>query len=109
VKDLQDALAKRYPDSVSALIHAAKVSDLQQEKQVRVLEQQVQYLQSELASAQEQYEHKLRGLRQEYDRMKIHFEQSGPSHDTGVIPSLKKTEPVKSDANDQSAAAQRIR
>lgn len=70
VRDLQDALAKRYPDSVVGLIHAAKMSDLAEEKAVKLLEQQVQDLKAELADAQQGYERKVRAIRQEFEEFR---------------------------------------
>lgn len=74
VRDLQEAIAKRYPDSVASLIHATKVTDVQQEKQCRVLESQIASLQDELSAVQSQHDKRIRSLRLEHERMKSHYE-----------------------------------
>ncbi len=74
VKDLQEVIAKRFPDSVAGLIHATKVQDLQQERQIKVLETKNAALQEELDQIQQSHEKKMRGLRLEFEKMKSHYE-----------------------------------
>eukprot|EP01039_Chlorochromonas_danica_P004266 gene4266-4686_t len=99
VRDLREALAKRFPDSVATLIHATKVSDLQQETQVRALEEQVRFLQEELAEAQGQFDRRLRTLRQEYEKMRLQYEAA-------TSPEKRKPSPLTTPATGSRATTQ---
>jgi hypothetical protein len=74
VRDLQESLLKRHPDSVASLIRAASVSDSVQ-LQRRQQEQQVEQLRQEVEDSKVAQENKLRSLRQEHERMKLQYEK----------------------------------
>lgn len=74
VRDLQDSLRKRHPDSVANLIRAATVSDSVQ-LQRRQQDQQVEALRQELEDIKVQHEKRLRSLRQEHERIKGQYEK----------------------------------
>jgi hypothetical protein len=74
VRDLQESLTKRYPDSVASLIRAATVSDSVQ-AQRRQQDQQVELLRKELEDMKALHETRLRSLRQEHERIKVQYEK----------------------------------
>lgn len=86
VRDLQDSLRKRHPDSVANLIRAATVSDSVQ-LQRRQQDQQVEALRQELEDIKAQHEKRLRSLRQEHERIKAQYEkvlsEQQEAHKTG--------------------------
>ena len=75
IRDLQDSLRKRHPDSVASLIRAATVSDSVQAER-RQQEQQVAAMRQELDDIKEQHEKRLRSLRQEHERIKVQYEKA---------------------------------
>ena len=76
MKNLQESILKRNPNSIVSLVRAATVSDSQTLKEKRLLQSQIESLQDELNNIREQQERRLRALRQEYDRMKAHYEST---------------------------------
>ena len=73
IAELQESILKRNPDSVASLIRAAKTSDsvqLERKKEKDDIEQ----LKQELVDAKEGYERRLRGLRQEHEKVKTQYE-----------------------------------
>lgn len=74
MRDLQDSLRKRHPDSVANLIRAATVSESVQ-LQRRQQDQQVEALRQELEDIKAQHEKRLRSLRQEHERIKSQYEK----------------------------------
>jgi hypothetical protein len=73
VEELQDSLRRRNPDSVSNLVRAAAVSeDVQQER--REAAEAVDTLREELTAAKDDYDRRLRSLRQEHDRVRLGYE-----------------------------------
>lgn len=74
IRDLQESLTKRHPDSVSNMIRAAKDSDAVQLER-RKQEQHIASLQQELEEIKQQHEKRLRSLRQEHERMQIQYEK----------------------------------
>ena len=74
IRDLQESLTKRHPDSVANLIRAAKDSDSVQLER-RKQEQHVASLQQEMEEMKAQHERRLRSLRQEHERMQMQYEK----------------------------------
>jgi len=74
VRDLQDSLVKRHPNSTAALIREYKGSQEEQERQ-RIQAEQVQALRQELEDIKGQHEKRLRSLRQEHERIKMQYEK----------------------------------
>lgn len=72
IRDLQDSLMKRHPDSVANLIRAATVSDSIQLKHHKQ-EEYIASLQEEVKNQKELYERKLRSLRQEHEKVKQQY------------------------------------
>ena len=74
-KDLKEALVKRHPDSLPALIQAANMSESAQfDKKSR--ESELAALREELSRVEEANEKKLRALRQEYEKIKLSYDQA---------------------------------
>ena len=73
VKDLQDSLQKRHPDSVSSLIRAATVSESVEARQT-ARDKEVAILKREAHQAKEEMETRLRGLRQEHESVRVRYE-----------------------------------
>lgn len=73
IRDLQDSLTKRHPDSVANLIRAAKDSDSVQLERRR-LEQHIASLEQEVEDIKQKHEKKMRSVRQEHERMNIKYE-----------------------------------
>ena len=74
MRDLQDSLVKRHPNSTAALIREYKGSQEEQERQ-RIQAEQVQALRQELEDIKGQHEKRLRSLRQEHERIKMQYEK----------------------------------
>lgn len=92
IRDLQDSLTKRHPDSVANLIRAAKDSDgVQLER--RRLEQHITSLQQEVEEVKQQHEKKMRSMRQEHERMNIQYEK--------LLNEFKQVKPVDDDGAGQ--------
>ena len=72
MRDLQESLRKRNPDSVSNLVRAAALSEESQAER-KQLELHVQNARAELKEAQEDFEMRLRSLRQEHERVKAQY------------------------------------
>jgi hypothetical protein len=70
VEALQAALAARRPNSLPAVLAAAKPSPAEA-RLVAQLQAEVGALQERLAGAQREHEHVLRGLQQQYERLKL--------------------------------------
>ena len=81
VKDLQEALNRRHPDSISNLIRAIGPSE-STEFRTKQGDVESKRLRSELDQVKEDSERRLRSLRQEHEKMKLGFE--------GQIKQLKK-------------------
>ena len=81
IKDLQEALNRRHPDSISNLIRAIGPSE-STEFRTKQSDVESKRLRSELDQVKEDSERRLRSLRQEHDKMKLAFE--------GQIKQLKK-------------------
>ncbi|GMH65126.1 hypothetical protein TrST_g3438 [Triparma strigata] len=73
VKDLQEALNRRHPDSISNLIRAIGPSE-STEFRSKQSNAEAKRLRSELDQVKEDSERRLRSLRQEYEKMKMGFE-----------------------------------
>ena len=75
MRDLQESLLKRHPNSVASLIRAASVPDETQAALRRQQEREVEGLRAELEGTKEQQERRLRSLRQEHERIKSQYEK----------------------------------
>lgn len=73
VKDLNQAIIRRHPDSLASLIQANSASDSVQ-LQHKERDAEVKALRAELAETKEASEKKVRSLRQEHERIKLLFE-----------------------------------
>ncbi len=69
LKNLQEAVRKRNPDSIPALIQAAALTDSALDEK-RMLEQTITDLKAELQVTQDEHKLKMRSLRQELERLK---------------------------------------
>ena len=80
VKDLQQSIIKRHPDSIAALIQAAGASDsmeLRRKDRDAVLTS----LRAELTEVKAAGEKRLRALRQEYEKIKLQYDQKMSTED----------------------------
>lgn len=74
VSELQDALKRRHPDSVSNLIRATHIPEsIEQERQEQT--NMIQTLQNEIMTIKDDYSNRLRSLRQEHDKIKMQYEK----------------------------------
>jgi hypothetical protein len=74
VESLQQTLTSRNPNSLAAVIAAAKPSQ-EQLAAVQQLELEKEALQQQLVREQREHEHVLRSLRQQYEQLKGQLEQ----------------------------------
>ncbi|KAL5010793.1 hypothetical protein ScPMuIL_013098 [Solemya velum] len=78
VKEMEQILRKRYPNSLPTLMMAAAAIpdkvDLQKTPLMQVQEEQIEKLQKELASKDEDNEQRLRAMEQKYNSVKVQFE-----------------------------------
>jgi len=72
VIDLQDSLRKRNPDSVSNLVRAAAMSE-EALAERKLLDADVEAARKELSEAREDFEMRLRSLRQEHEKVKTQY------------------------------------
>ena len=73
LSELQESIVKRHPDSVASLIRAAKTSDsvqIERKKQAQVVAE----TKVELTAAKEDYDRRLRSMRQEFEKVKIGYQ-----------------------------------
>lgn len=73
LSELQESIVKRHPDSVASLIRAAKTSDsvqIERKKQAQVVAE----TKGELTAAKEDYDRRLRSMRQEFEKVKIGYQ-----------------------------------
>ncbi|GMI06756.1 hypothetical protein TrLO_g8047 [Triparma laevis f. longispina] len=101
VKDLQEALNRRHPDSISNLIRAIGPSE-STEFRSKQSNAETKRLRQEVDSVKEDSERRLRSLRQEYEKMKMGFE--------GQIKGLRRevninTKDIKANGNAAVSAA----
>lgn len=68
---MQDTMKKRFPDSVTNLVRAANYSDSAQEKMINQYQQTIESLGKELNETKDDFQRKLRSLRQEYEKLKM--------------------------------------
>ncbi len=81
VRDLEEALSRRHPDSIANLIRAVGPSE-SVEVRNKGREAEVRKLRKEVEDVKDEGERKIRSLRQEYEKMKLGME--------GQIKSLRK-------------------
>lgn len=74
VKDLEEALKKRHPNSLPALITAAKPSTEETEAVSRLQAENMK-LEREIVDREKTFEKKLRNLRQEQDKINLKYEK----------------------------------
>ncbi len=74
LSDLQEGMNKRYPDSVSSLIQASKLSDSVQKEQEEK-EKKLTKTTEELKKVKDDYDRRLRSLRQEHEKVKMGYEE----------------------------------
>ena len=72
VFDLQESLRKRNPDSVSNLVRAAAMSD-EAVAERKLLDADVETARAELKDAREDFEMRLRSLRQEHEKVRTQY------------------------------------
>lgn len=84
VKDLEEALRKRNPDSLSNLIRAAGPSNEEQKKR-KLLEARVKSLEEELKERLEASARRTRAMRQEHEKVKLHYEQMLAAKEEGGV------------------------
>jgi len=75
LKDLQETIRKRHPDSIPALIHAAQLTDSAVEER-RQMEQTVADLRTENKSLKEEHALKMRSMKQELERLKTSMQEA---------------------------------
>ena len=74
-EELRTALQKRYPDSVASLVYATASAGVGADPaELSRVQQDNQALRQELANTQLEGDRKLRSLRQEYERIRLAFE-----------------------------------
>ncbi len=74
-EDLRAALQKRFPDSVASLVYATASAGVGADPaELARVQQENQELRQELAQTQVESDRKLRSLRQEYERLRLTFE-----------------------------------
>lgn len=74
MQELKQSIAKRNPNSIASLIQAATVSESLQdykEGQNEIISQ----LQTEITTIKADYDRRLRSIRQEHDRVKLHYDE----------------------------------
>jgi chromosome segregation ATPase len=74
LREMQESINKRYPDSVATLIQASKLSDSVQAKHDDT-EKNLQESKDELLKARQEFERRLRSLRQEHEKVKLQYEE----------------------------------
>jgi chromosome segregation ATPase len=79
VKDLQEALTKKNPDSIPMLLNAIKPS-IEEQEEYRKLKQENEKLKKTIQEKDDEFDKKIRNLRVEIDKMKARYEK------TSVIP-----------------------
>ena len=112
VKDLKEAIVKRHPDSLSALIQAANASDSTQLDR-KAKENELSALKEELVRVKEASEKKIRALRQEHEKIKLNYEQKnnagGVGIDTSSTNRLPRTKAPITNIKSLPKALERIR
>ena len=75
VADLREALQKRFPDSISNLLYAASAAGIGADPvDLERARSEVLHLKEDLENSAKESERKLRGLRQEFERMRVIYE-----------------------------------
>ncbi|MDQ7026009.1 MAG: hypothetical protein Q9P44_10670 [Anaerolineae bacterium] len=75
VRDLQEALKKRNPDSLPLLLESVKPS-IEEQDEYRRLQQENEKLKRTLQDKDNEFDQKIRNLRVEIDKMKIKYEKN---------------------------------
>lgn len=77
VKELQSALEKRHPDSVTSLLLAFRQADekTQTEQVASEYQKKMECLHMELEALRTKYECKVQSFRQQHEKLKLHYEQ----------------------------------
>lgn len=69
LKDLQEAMRSRNPESLPALIHAAQLTDSSHEEK-KTLESTIAELNHEIAALKEEHALKIRSMKQQLEKLK---------------------------------------
>lgn len=92
LREMQESINKRYPDSVATLIQASKLSDSVQAKHDDT-EKNLKDAKEELLKARQEFERRLRSLRQEHEKVKLQYEERIKNlQATAGAPKTEKTE-----------------
>lgn len=76
ISSLRDSLHKRYPDSISNLIHTSALSGHHQTHDtIQKMQKRIQELSEQLQDEEEQHQTRLHSLRIEYDQYQTHSQQ----------------------------------
>lgn len=75
LKDLQETIRKRHPDSIPALIHAAQLTDSAVNEK-KEMEQLIADLRTEIKHGKEEHALKMRSMRQELERLKLSTQEA---------------------------------
>ena len=99
IRDLEESLSKRNPNSISNLIRATNqsTSDALLLDKCKRQAEEIEELKDDINSLRSNYDNKIRSLRQEYNKMKIKFESQIESFKNIYgedASSVKKTAPI---------------
>lgn len=75
MNELREALRKRFPDSISNLLHATSSAGIGADPaELEKARNEISVLKEEIQSIERASERKLRGLRQEFEKMRVVYE-----------------------------------